>query len=57
MGNFGWIEIVLFYGVGLGICIWQYLKMDRELKQAKAERAAKEGQDKAQASDEGSTTD
>lgn len=51
MGNFGWIEIVLFYGLGLGICIWQYLKMDRELKQAKAERAAKEADGESDAPD------
>ena len=44
MGEYGWIEIVLFYAPLLAICIWQYFKMDRELKQAKAERAEKERQ-------------
>jgi hypothetical protein len=47
MGNFGWIEIVLFYGVGIGFSLWQWLKMDRMLKQTRAERAAKEAAERA----------
>ena len=44
MGNYGWIEIVLFYGLALGLCIWQYVKMDRDLKRTKAERAKREAE-------------
>lgn len=40
--NFGWIEIVLFYGIAIGIGAWQYLKMDRMLKQTRAEKATRE---------------
>jgi hypothetical protein len=42
MGNMGWIEIVLFYGIAVGVGVWQWLKMDRMLKKTRAERAAKE---------------
>ena len=42
MGSMGWIEIVLFYGVAIGIGVWQWLKMDRMLRKTRAERAAKE---------------
>lgn len=38
----GWIEIVLFYGVAIGIGVWQWLKMARMLKKTRAEREAKE---------------
>lgn len=40
--NFGWIEIGLFYGVAVAFGVWQYVAMDRKLKQTRAERAAKE---------------
>lgn len=42
MGNLGWIEIALFYGLAIGFGVWQWLKMDRMLKKTRAERAAKE---------------
>jgi hypothetical protein len=42
MGNMGWIEIVLFYGLAIGGGVWQWLKMDRMLKKTRAKRAAKE---------------
>ncbi len=42
MGNMGWIEIVLFYGVAVGFGIWQWVAMDRKLKATRAEREAKE---------------
>ena len=42
MGNFGWIEIVLFYGGAISFGAWQYWKMDRMLKQTRAEKAARE---------------
>lgn len=47
MGNMGWIELVFFYGIAVGIGVWQWLKMDRMLKKTRAEREAKEaaGQD------------
>jgi len=32
---------VLFYGLAIGVGVWQWLKMDRMLKQTRAERAAK----------------
>jgi hypothetical protein len=40
--NYGWIEIVLFYGIAIGFGVWQWLKMDRMLKKTRAEREAKE---------------
>jgi hypothetical protein len=42
MGNMGWIELVFFYCIAIGIGVWQWLKMDRMLKQTRAEKAAKE---------------
>jgi hypothetical protein len=41
MGNMGWIEIVLFYGVAIGFGLWQFWKTDRQLKRTRAENAAK----------------
>lgn len=41
--NFGWIEIVLFYGIAIGFGVWQWLKMDRMLKRSRADKAAREG--------------
>lgn len=41
-GNFGWIELVLFYGFGIGFALWQFWKTDRLLKRTRADRAAKE---------------
>lgn len=35
---FGWIEIILFYGIAVGFGLWQYFKMDRELKADRRER-------------------
>lgn len=40
--NFGWIEIGLFYGVAVAFGLWQYIAMDRKLKQTRAEREARE---------------
>ncbi|MBU7579200.1 MAG: hypothetical protein KAF27_01835 [Porphyrobacter sp.] len=40
--NYGWIEIVLFYGGAISFGVWQWLKMDRMLKQTRAEKAARE---------------
>lgn len=41
-GNYGWIELVLFYGIAIGFAAWQYFKMDRMLKKTRAEKAARE---------------
>lgn len=41
-GTFGWIELVLFYGIAIGFGVWQWVKMDRMLKKTRAEKAAKE---------------
>ena len=48
MSNFGWIEIVLFYGIAIGFGAWQFLKMDRMLKQTRAERAAREAAERGE---------
>lgn len=41
-GNFGWIELVFFYGLAIGFGVWQWVSMDRKLKQTRAAREAKE---------------
>lgn len=41
-GNYGWIELVLFYGIAISFGLWQYFSMDRKLKRTRAEKAAKE---------------
>lgn len=41
-GEYGWIELVLFYGIAIGFGVWQWVKMDRMLKKTRAEKAAKE---------------
>lgn len=45
-GNYGWIELVLFYGIAIGFAAWQYFKMDRMLKKTRAEKAAKAAAEK-----------
>jgi len=42
MGNFGWLEIVFFYGIAIGFGVWQVWKTDKLLKQTRAEREARE---------------
>ena len=42
--NLGWIEIVFFYGIAVGLGIWQIWKTDRQLKRTRAEREAREAQ-------------
>lgn len=44
MANFVWIELVFFFTVALGFGLWQYLKMDRELKRDRAQREAREAE-------------
>lgn len=41
-GNFGWIELGLFYGIAIVFAAWQYIATDRLLKKTRAEKAAKE---------------
>lgn len=42
MENFGWIEMVFFYGLAIGFGVWQWIKTDRLLKKTRAENAAKD---------------
>lgn len=49
-GTFGWIELVMFYGLAIGIGLWQYISMDRMLKRTRAEKAAKEAAERDQPS-------
>lgn len=44
--NYGWIELVLFYGIAVGFGLWQYFSMDRMLKRTRAEKAAKQAAEK-----------
>lgn len=52
-GEYGWIELVLFYGIAIGFGVWQWIKMDRMLKKTRAEKAAKEAAE-AEAKKDGS---
>mgnify|MGYP001804827676 CR=1 FL=1 len=45
MNNFGWIEIVFFYGIAIGFGVWQVWKTDKLLKQTRAERVAREAEE------------
>ncbi|WP_156423770.1 hypothetical protein [Erythrobacter sp. YT30] len=46
--NFGWIEIILFYGLAVGLAAWQYWKTDKELKATRAKRLEEEAKAKAE---------
>lgn len=48
MGNFAWIELVFFYGIAIGFGLWQWLKMKREVKAARAEREAREAREQGE---------
>lgn len=41
MGDMGWIEIVLFYGIAIGFGVWQFWSTSRTLERTRAENAAK----------------
>lgn len=41
MGNLGWIEIVLFYGIAIGFGAWQFWSTSRTLERTRAANAAK----------------
>jgi len=45
MENYGWIEMVFFYGIAISFGLWQWLKMRRELRQSREAKAAKEAVD------------
>lgn len=45
--NFGWLEIVFFYGIAIGVCFWQWWKMRREVREMRAEREAREAAERA----------
>lgn len=51
-GNYGWIELVVFYGIAVGFGVWQWIKMDRMLKKTRAEKAAKEAAEAAAKADD-----
>lgn len=42
MGNMGWVEIVLFYGLAITFGVWQYVSTSRTLARTRAAREAKE---------------
>lgn len=42
--NFGWLEIVFFYGFALSFALWQYWSVSRDLKRTKEERARAEAE-------------
>ena len=48
--NYGWIELVFFYGVAFAFIGWQYFSVSRELKRTRAKRLAEEA--RAQETDE-----
>jgi ABC-type nickel/cobalt efflux system permease component RcnA len=40
--NYGWIELVFFYGIAIGFGLWQVWKTNRELVRTRAKRAERE---------------
>ena len=54
-GNFGWIEIALFYGIAIGVAFWQWWKMRREVREMRKERLEREAAEREgeRAEDEG----
>ncbi len=43
MENYGGlIEMVFFYSIAIGVGVWQWWKMRRELREMRAERAERE---------------
>ncbi|MEE4153772.1 MAG: hypothetical protein V2I27_06405 [Erythrobacter sp.] len=49
MNNFGWIELVFFYGIAIGFGLWQYFSVSRTLEKTRAERRAREAEEAAAA--------
>lgn len=49
MENYGGlIEMVFFYSIAIGIGVWQWLKMRREVREMRAEREAREARERAE---------
>jgi hypothetical protein len=46
-GNYGWIELMVFYGIAVGFGVWQWVKMDRMLKKTRADKAARQAAEAA----------
>lgn len=47
-GQYGWIEIALFYGLAIGFGVWQFVAMDRKLKKTRAEAVEKAAREVAE---------
>ena len=52
MNNFGWIELVFFYGIAIGFGLWQYVSVSRTLEKTRAERRAREEAEAAKRDEE-----
>ena len=48
-GIFGFLELFFFYGLALGIGLWQYISVSRELKKTRAERLEREAREAEEA--------
>ncbi|MDY7098980.1 MAG: hypothetical protein SXU28_12650 [Pseudomonadota bacterium] len=46
--DFGWIEIIFFYGFALAFGAWQYISTDRSLKKDRAQRLEREAREAAE---------
>lgn len=55
-GNFGWIEIIFFYGFAIAFGVWQVWKTDKELKKTRAERLEREAREAAERDSEAPPT-
>ena len=57
--DLGWIELIFFYGLALGLIAWQYISTSRSLEKDRAERReseAREAAEKEAAENGGSAT-
>ncbi len=45
--NYGWIEIVFFYGIALGFAGWQYWSVSKSLEEDRAKRRQREAEEAA----------
>ena len=48
-GIFGFLELFFFYGLALGIALWQYISVSRELNKTRAERLEREAREAREA--------
>ncbi|MEM6477154.1 MAG: hypothetical protein AAF687_13415 [Pseudomonadota bacterium] len=44
----GLIEMLFFYGIALGVGVWQWAKMRREVREMRAERLEREAREAAE---------